>query len=142
MRYSDLFLLIQSESTNETAVVKSKSYGIHGEQEILLWELTNLTTPEQVVWTEGQVRLQTHELEEFQIRFQISQHSSATGYFSLDEFLIIDTDKCDTQPPDAEPTAAAQGFFSPETGSRILRGFILTLEIFTPFRILLRLRER
>ena len=102
-------LFIQTESTNETARVKSKSYGLHGEEEILLWELTNLTTPEQVVWTEGQVRLQTHELEEFQVRFQINQHSSATGYFSLDEFLIFETDKCDTQPPEAEPAAAAQG---------------------------------
>ena len=109
MGNADLFLLIQSESTNETAIIKSKSYGIHGEQEILLWELTNLTTPEQVVWTEGQVRLQTHELEEFQIRFQIMQHSTSTGYFSLDEFLITDTDKCDTQPPEAEPASAAQG---------------------------------
>ena len=78
----------QTESTDEIARVYSKSNGLHGEEEILLWDLTNLTTPEQVVWTEGQVRLQTHEFEDFQIRFEVRLNNSATGYFSLDEVQL------------------------------------------------------
>jgi hypothetical protein len=37
----------------------------------------------------------------------VNQKNESTGFFSLDDFLFIDNDICDTQPPEAQPADAA-----------------------------------